>query len=390
MKPVGQVRLKPGRDKKIRNNYPWVQRGEIAKAENVQDGQPTVLLDSDGNFLALATYNSKSRFPVRVLTLQNEPLDQNFFKTRIEKPIALREPLRDQTNALRIIFAEADGLPGLIVDQYGPHVVVQVRSLGMETLKPLWLPALIEVTHAESVLERSDMAGRAEENLPEVTQPLHGTPPETCLINELGLTLQVPLQHGLKTGSFLDQRNSRDLLAKKVKPGDKVLDCFCYTGGFALHTTRAGAISYGIDLHDAALETARENARLNNLEIPFVQANVFDYLENGADALGPYDWIILDPPAIAKTSDKRDSLKWAIWNLVHKSLPLLKPGGTLLVCSCTYQMSLENLLATCRLAASDRGEQLFLDGVTFQDLDHPAPLAFPESLYLKCAWLRKA
>lgn len=390
MTPQGAVRLKEGRDKKIRNHYPWVQKEEVAQTIDVQNGQLTTLLDHEGNFLAIGTYNAQSRFPVKVLTLQKESVDETFFLNRIKAAKTRRKSLLDHTNAYRLLFAEADGLPGLIVDQYADHLVTQVRSLGMETLAPLWLPALAEVSQAKSILERSDMAGRAEEGLPETVRPLHGETPDIVSINEDGLRLDIPVRTGLKTGYYLDQRNSRRRLADLVRPGDKVLDCFCYSGGFALHASRAGAHAVGVDIHEVALETARNNACLNNLEIPFVQANAFEFLESGADALGPFDWIILDPPAIAKTESKRDSLKWAIWNLVHRALPLLKPGGTLLVCNCSYQLTLENTLKTCRLAASDVGDQLYLDAVTFQDIDHPAPLAFPEALYLKCLWLRKA
>lgn len=138
-----------------------------------------------------------------------------------------------------------------------------------------------------------------------------------------------------------------------------------------------------------AVEGARRNLRLNGLEAPVVQANVFEYLESGAEALGPYDWIVLDPPAIAKTREKRDSLKWAVWKLVYGALPLLRSGGSLVVCTCTYQLSIQETAEACRLAAGDRGCRLALDAVTLQGEDHPAVVSFPEGLYLKCLWLRK-
>src|SRR5262249_38774439 len=155
---------------------------------------------------------------------------------------------------------------------------------------------------------KSEMAGREEEGLSPVTGVLSGEVPDVIDTVEGGLKFSVPISAGLKTGHYLDQRQSKHLFGERVRAGQKVLDCFCYTGGFALEAARSGALAYGVDLHSVALEAARQNAKANGLEAVFVQANAFDYLET--DALGPYDWIVLDPPAIAKTADKRDSLKW--------------------------------------------------------------------------------
>lgn len=380
------VQLKKGKERKVRNFYPWIQRGEC-RADGVEYGSVAKLVDSEGRFLAVGTYNARSRFQFRIFSLEDEPIDHAFFLGRFNSAIRLREELLHGTTGRRLVHSEADRLPGLIIDQYDSNLVVQVRSLGMEALKPVWLPALIEATAASGISEKSEMAGREEEGLPSRSGPLHGEPVSVLQTVEDGLQFAVPVELGLKTGFYFDQRETRRRFEARVRPGQKVLDCFCYTGAFTLRAARAGATAYGIDIHRPALETAREAARLNKLEAVFVEANAFEYVVE--DALGPYDWIILDPPAIAKTADKRDSLKWAIWKLVHLSLPLLKPGGRFIVCSCSYQVGLQELVETCRLAASDRHVRLFLEDVTYQDLDHPAPIHFPESLYLKCAWLRR-
>ena len=386
MEPKGTAVLLKGKDKRIRSGYPWIPNSEIKEIIGVKDGDLAIVLDHNGETLGIATYNSVSRFPLKILTTQVQKIDQLFFETLIERSVNKRIPLNLNSNAIRIIFAEADHLPGLIVDQYDNHLVVQIRSLGMEKLKQYWLPALIKCLAPESILERSDMAGRAEEGLPEIIQPLHGTPPTNVLISEHGHLFQVPIQSGLKTGYYLDQRNSRKQLAGRVKSGDKVLDCFCYSGGFSIYATKAGADCTAVDISEIAIQTAIENSRLNDLKINFVQDNVFEYLEKDLEI--QYDWIILDPPAISKTAENRDALKWAIWNLVHRAIPHLKVGGRLIVCSCSYQLNLENLIATARLAANDRSCELVLEEITIQDADHPAPLHFPESLYLKCIWLR--
>jgi 23S rRNA (cytosine1962-C5)-methyltransferase len=278
-------------------------------------------------------------------------------------------------------------MPGLIVDWLDGHAVIQVRNLGMEKLKPLWLPILIE--RCESVFEKSDMAGREEEGMGDYVRQLHGVTPDRVEIVEDGVQYSVPVRDGLKTGHFLDQRNSKRRLADRVRHGDKVLDCFCYTGGFSLAAGLKGATCFGVDVNPVAMEVARENAKLNGLEIPFIQGNAFDYLSDSAAGLGPYDWIILDPPAIAKTKDKRDSLKWGIWKLVNDAIPILAPGGRMVVCACTAQMSVDACWDVIQLSAGDRGVRVVLEEVTLQDLDHPAAAHFPQSLYLKCLWVRR-
>ncbi len=389
METHGTLWIKPGKDKKIRCNYPWVQRGEITKVEGKpEDGGLATLVSSTGEFLAVGTYNSISRFPFRVFSTAEERIDQAFFERRMRAALAQREAVVTDTDSRRVLFSEADQLPGLIVDQYGPWLAVQVRTLAMDKLRELWLPALVEVFKPEGVYERSEMEGRREEGLGPVSGLLWGKDPDVPTILESGLKFLVPIKDGLKTGFYLDQRDTRRRLAEQVKPGQRVLDCFCYSGAFALYAARAGADALGVDMNEQAIGIAQKNAEMNGLKARFALANAFDYLESIAPSQEPYDWVILDPPAIAKTSSGRDSLKWAIWKLVYNALPVLKPGGRIVVCNCSYQLTQANTVDTCRLAASDRGRRLFLDGVTFQAPDHPAPVQFPEALYLKCLWLR--
>lgn len=381
-----RIDLKPKREKKIRSFYPWVQREEVARADQCEPGSVAELFADDGSFLAVGTYNSKSRFPFRVLSLEREPIDTEFFVRRFDASLD-RRMSHDSRAGRRIIFSEADGLPGLIADEYGSTIVVQVRSLGMERLKPLWLPALINCSGAECVYEKSEMEGRKEEGLGPFAGELHGSLPEPVEIVENGLRFEVPIRNGLKTGHYLDQRGTRMRLAQRIRANDQVLDCFCYTGAFSLFASRAGAVTLGLDILPQAIDLARRNAFINNLEFcEFSEANAFEWLQEKPGEL--FDWIILDPPAIAKQKDKRDSLKWGVWKLVHSAIDHLKSGGRLIVCSCSYQLPLDELLSTIRLACSDRGRQAFLEEVTLQSEDHPFLLQFPESLYLKCAWVR--
>ncbi|MGE0001080.1 MAG: class I SAM-dependent rRNA methyltransferase [Fimbriimonadaceae bacterium] len=382
---AGVVKLKEGKERKVLRGYPWIQRGEC-QARGVEDGAVANLVTAGGDFLAVGTYNSRSRFRFRVLSLQDETIDAAWFAQRFQRAKDLRSDLGFGTEACRVLYSEADGVPGLIVDRYGPNLVVQVRSLGQERLKDIWLEPLIEVFGAESAVERSEMAGRQEEGLEPYQGVLHGSPPEYAEIVEDGLAYSVPLMGGLKTGHYLDQRRTRNLFGAMVRPKEKVLDAFCYTGGFAMQAARSGASVTALDILPEALDLARKNLATNGLQAQTIEANAFEWLQQTQGA--GFDWIVLDPPAIAKTGAKRDSLKWAIWKLVHASLPNLSPGGRLIVCNCSYQLSLHETIETCRLAAGDRGRRLVLERTTMQDTDHPAPIHFPEALYLKCAWLR--
>lgn len=388
MDPSVVLRLRPGKEKKIRSGYPWVLRGELQQSKTAEPGCIAELQTAAGEFLALGTYNFQARFPFRVLSLEPRRVDAEFIEGRIRGCLERRAELAATQDAYRLAFAEADGLPGLIVDRYGPHLAVQVRTAGAERLRHLWLPALSALPGVQSLYERSEMEGRRDEGLEPFMGPICGETPEEVEVVEHGTRHIVPLTSGLKTGFYLDQRESRRRLLEQVRPGERVLDCFCYTGGFALNAARAGASVVGVDLNSQPLEIARRNAQANGLEVEWKLANAFEYLEHEAQADGPFDWVLLDPPAIAKTGKGRDSLKWAVWKLVYHALPALRPGGRMVACSCSFQVGLAELMEVCQLAASDRGRRLTLEAVTFQDLDHPAPLSFPESLYLKCLWLR--
>ena len=385
----GAVRIVGGREKKLQHGYPWVQRGEIAEVSGTPTpGALVRVLNFRGEPLGIGLYNPHSRFPVRILTTQDEPIDERFFAARLEKALQHRQRTVQDTNAMRILFSESDGVPGLIVDQYADYLVVQVRALGMERLKPLWLPVFIERLEPKGILERSEMAGRAEEGLEPFAGVLHGEVPELIEIEESGLEFLVPTDTGRKTGFYLDQRENRRRLAQRVRPGERVLDLFCYTGAFALYAARAGAYAVGVDILPDAIDLAEVHARRNRLEAHWIVENAFDWLPKAAEQGAKFDWIVLDPPAIAKRQDQKDSLRWAIWKLVYHALPLLNEGGHIAVCSCTYQLGISDMLDTVRLAATDRNQPLFLEEITFQAPDHPYLLQFPESLYLKCLWVR--
>jgi 23S rRNA (cytosine1962-C5)-methyltransferase len=384
------VKLQPGKDKKVRHFYPFVFRDELAGVgPQVNDGDLVRLLDTDGRFVAWGTYSATSRIAFRTLTLNDEPIDRAFFVARLQAAWQRRQPLMTVTNAFRVVHAEADFLPGLIVDRYADTVVVQVRTLTMERLKPLWLEPLVELFRPQGVLERSDMEGRREEGLPPVKQALYGTVPPRVDIVEHGLRFLVDVWDGLKTGFYLDQRDNRKLMQTLVRPGERFLDLFAYTGAFAIYAAKTGAESVAVEQRPSAIAVGQEQARFNGVTVAFRCGNVFDELPRFFAEGARFDAVVIDPPAIAKSKRELDSLKWAIWKLVHGVLPLLNDGGRMLVCTCTYHMDWTTLMEAVRLAASDRRVPLRVLMQTTQSLDHPVRLHLPESQYLRCLLLQR-
>lgn len=385
-----RLTLKPGKDKKVRRFYPWVFRDELAEvSRDVSDGEVVALYDAGGKFVAWGTFSARSHIAFRTLTLADEPINKDFFVHRLEAALKRRKKLEAITNAYRVVHAEADFLPGLIVDRYAGIIVLQVRTVGMERLRPLWLEPLMDLLRPRGVFERSDMEGRREEGLEPVRRSLHGTVPERVEIQEYGLRFLVDVQRGLKTGFYLDQRENRKLVQSLIEPRQRLLDLFAYTGAFSVYAAVKGAECLAVEQSREAIALGEANARLNGVSIPFRQANAFEELSGLAQEGQAFDFIVIDPPAIAKSKRELDSLKWAIWKLVYGSLPLLRSGGRMLVCTCTYHMDWDTLTEAVRLAASDRGVPLRLLARTTQASDHPIRIHFPESLYLRCLLLER-
>ncbi|MEQ1824018.1 MAG: class I SAM-dependent rRNA methyltransferase [Fimbriimonadaceae bacterium] len=384
VEPRATAVIKPSRTKKLRNGYPWVLRDEVVEVVGkVEPGELITVVSPDQPAVGIGFWNPASRFAVRILDLRAQAINQEFFAERFLRAKARRSCITG-TNSHRVVFAEADGLPGLIIDRYAEWLIVQVRSAGMHRYRDLWMPALIESERPKGILERSDMEGLAEEGLEPSVKLLFGDVPEEIEVIENGHTFICPTRSGLKTGFYLDQREARKKLSDLVRPGERVLDACCYSGGFTIFAGTAGAEATGVDILPEAIELANRNA-LGAPGAKFVCANVFDWL---AQAKESFDTIILDPPAIAKTGDERDSLKGAIHKLTTLALPRLVFGGRLVVFSCSYQLGVEALLDVVRSAINDQGRRCYVDDITLQPADHPYLAHFPESLYLKGIWLR--
>lgn len=396
-----RIRLKSGKEKKIRNAYPWIFRDDIATQfkdrGDIPNGAIVEIADAEDKFLAVGYYNALSHIVVRVLDRKNRTIDKHFFKQRIQRAFDFRTQLALSSDARRLIHAEGDRLPGLMVDQFGEYLVVQFRSLGMEKFRTEILETLVEVVKPKGIYDRSDMESREEEGLEPFSGVVYGAIPEEIVISENDLLFHVDIHHGHKTGFYLDQRENRAYVRTLVKPNQTGLDLFSYTGGFAVALAQSGVRMTAVDQDAVALEGGRANARRNNVEkrLQFIHADVFKYMEeqvalktSAPDKVKKYDVIIIDPPAIAKRKEGIEKLKWAYWKLLHQAIQLLNPGGHIVLSSCAYHMPVDLMLEAARFASADNGVSMRVVNITYQPPDHPWMLQIPETLYLKTVYFQ--
>ena len=370
--------------RRIRHADCWVFRDELpALPADVPNGAVIELIDSHGAFLAYAFFSAASHVAARVIsTHQSSPPTRDLLAARLRAAIERRATITG-TNAKRLVFSEADGLPGLIVDQYGDHVVLQIRTAGMEAWKETIVELLDRTLHPAGMLERSDKEFREEEGLPAVTHVLRGAVPERLRIEEDGLHFWVDPYRGHKTGFYLDQRDTRRWVRPLIQAGQRVVDVCSYTGAFGITAAARGAQVVCVEQHEPALAFAKENAALNHVEsrMDFVAGDAFYWLKAKADGRERWDWVLLDPPALVKS--KTDLLKGrqALHHLLVHALGLLSDEGTLVLSLCTYHL-LSRAEEILRIAASERGMRLRVRGVSMQASDHPWILQMPMTRYL--------
>lgn len=340
--------------------------------------------DPRGRPLGTAHYSSTSQITLRMLSPHQEAADKQFFMRRLTQAIAYRERNVHNSDACRLVFSEADLLPGLIVDRYGPHLVLQTLTQGMDRCRDIIAHCLTELLQPAGILARNDANVRKLEGLPLETPILSGQIPEKAGIRMNGLQLEADLLHGQKTGIYLDQREN--YLAAAAQAYGKVLDCFTSTGGFALHAAAKAESIEAIDSSAAALSTAATNARANNISnVQFREADVFDFL-SGVDRR--FSTVILDPPAFAKSRKMLDDAARGYKEINLRALRLLDPGGILVTCSCSHHVSEAMLLEIIAQAALDAGKTIRVIDRRIQAGDHPILLTVPETLYLKCLILQ--
>lgn len=398
--------LKPGREKSLLRRHPWIFSGALERVDGEpQPGETLDVLDAKGHFLARAAYSPASQIRARVWTFDpDEPVDADFFRRRIRAALTLRKTFfateRTEStekfktdsvaNALeisyRLIHAESDRLPGLIVDRYDQVLVLQSLTAGVEFWRETLADILLEETGAASIYERSDADVRELEGLAPRTGPLRGTPPETVLIEEDRLKFKVDLAHGHKTGFYLDQRRNRRRIGQ-LAAGREVLNCFCYTGGFTLHALAGGAKSVlSIDASAEALALGRENLALNDQpaeKAEWLEGDVFQLLRKFRDAARSFDMIILDPPKFAATAAQAEKAARGYKDINLLAFKLLRPGGILATFSCSGGIDAALFQKIVAGAALDAGAEAQIVEHLAQDGDHPVSLHFPEGAYLK-------
>ncbi len=330
--------------------------------------------------MGVAHYSSTSQITLRLLAGEVFPIDREFFRRRLTQAIAHRERVVENSDAYRLVFSEADLLPGLIVDRYGSCLVIQLLTQGMDRARDLITDCLTELMQPAGILARNDATVRRLEGLPTETAILAGEIPERVTIEMNGLKLEADLLHGQKTGVYLDQRENYLAAARHAR--GRVLDCFTSTGGFALHAAGRAESVEAVDSSALALASAEANAQANNIaNIQFRQADMFDFLSR-LDR--KYSMVILDPPAFAKSRKQMDDAARGYKDINLRALRMLEPGGILVTCSCSHHMGEAMLLQIVAEAALETGRTLRILERRTQAADHPILLTVPETLYLKC------
>ena len=391
-----RVILKPRKDIPVRAGHPWIFSEAIAQDASGTPGQLVEVMAAEGGSLGIGTWNGKTSIRVRMLNHDaREAIDAKFFTTRFR---ALEEWKRSRlpadTTGYRLVHAEVDGLPGLVIDRYADVFVFQLHTSGMERLRDLIVAALTEVFAPKAIVERSDLDVRKLEGLSD--QPIAvraGKIDGPVSFHEAGLTFLADTLEGQKTGFFLDQREAR-MTVGRLAAGKNVLNLFSYTGGFSVHAAKGGAaFVMSIDSSHPALKLAEEQFRANGLDpddeekCMFMQADIFKMLESSETPEGPYELIICDPPALAKRNEQVPQALKAYTELNTACLKRLQPGGILVTSSCSGRVDPEDFRNLLRHAAGRAGRTVRLLDWIVQPIDHAELLAFPEGRYLKTAVL---
>lgn len=384
--PTAHVRLNTQRIPEGRGHL-WIYAGHLGQVV----GQPAAgdlidVLTPNGRFYGRGFFNPSSKIRVRLLTFEDEPIHEAFWRGRIRQAIRLRQRVVTQSNAYRLIYGEGDRLPGLIVDRYDQTLAMQTLSYGMDCRKDLLADLLVKELDVASVYLRNDAKSRLLEGLPLERGFLHGSGPTRVEIQEGAARFVVDIERGQKTGWFCDQRENR-LAAAKLAAGSEVLEVFCHTGAFGIHAALAGAKSVeGLDVSEETLALAREHAQRNRVDerCTYRAGDAFDEMRNLVKAGRHYDLVMLDPPAFARSKQALSKALAGYKDVNLLGLRLLKPEGFLVTSSCSHPVSEEDLWTAIRLAARDAKREVRLIEQRGQSADHPILASMPETRYLKC------
>ncbi|MBV8553866.1 MAG: class I SAM-dependent rRNA methyltransferase [Acidobacteriaceae bacterium] len=368
---------------RVLSGHLWIFASDVLDTGSARQGSAVRTVDPRGRRLGTAHYSSTSQIALRLLSRQIQPIDQAFFLHRLQAALEHRRKVVSDSDAYRLVHAEGDLLPGLVVDRYSDWVVVQLLNQGMDASSQTIAAALTELLQPAGIVARNDVAIRSKENLPQEKVVLSGQVPERIEVHMNGLALYADVLTGPKTGVFLDQREN--YVAVKRYGRGRALDCFTATGGFALHLASVCDSVEGVDSSTASLVVARANAERNRIaNVAFTEADVMDYLPSLVSARRSFDLVIVDPPAFTKSRSALEGAVRGYKEINLRALRLLGSGGTLVSCSCSHHMSEAHLLEVIASAALDCGKTLRLLERRTQSQDHPILLTVPETHYLKC------
>jgi len=369
---------------RLKAGHVWVYRSDVVSADGVPPGSLVAVTDERGRFLGTALYSSASQIAIRMVSREGVEDFLPLLRQRIANAIHYRERVVKDTDAYRVVFSEADFFPGLIVDRYNDLLSLQILTQAMDS-EPVRQAVVSELgarLAPAAIAERVDPRIRELEQLPPRPSALLSGEKSSTVFTMNGVRFHYEALAGQKTGAFLDQRENYSAAAQYAR-GD-ALDVFCYQGGFALHLAGAGCKVTGVDSSRPALEVAEQNAALNGRDIEWIEGNAFDLLREYADAGHQYETIVLDPPAFAKTKKNLDTALRGYKELNLKALKMLRPGGTLVTCSCSYHVSATDFLGVVADSAHDVHRTIRLLENRTQAKDHPILLGVPETAYLKC------
>ena len=374
-------------EQRVHGGHPWIYRADVVDVD-AKGGDIVQVVGPRKRTLGYALFSDRSQIPIRMLTHGDVPADEALLRTRLERAIQFRESLQLDATAYRLVHSEADLLPSLIVDRYADYLVVQTLSQGMDRLQPTITRLLQELVAPAGILARNDPKVRVLEGLEQQISDLAGAIPDTVSVREGPIEYQVDLRRGQKTGLFLDQRENREAAARYAR--GRLLDAFSYHGGFALRLARHCTEAEAIDISEDAVAHIRANAVQNGVpNIKAFEDNVFDALRRLEKNRARYDTIVLDPPAFAKNKASVPNALAGYKEINLRAMRLLEPGGTLVTCSCSYNVNEDLFAAMLHEASVDSHVSVTIVEKRMQGRDHPVLVGAPETHYLKCFILRR-